>query len=120
MKERVLLKPEEGRISNMYSSFLGWCSQQVTNIMNNVPYIQVDFGTNVIVSSVAVQGFLINGDSRQYRYVNEFHLSYKDAESEVFCTVNNEDGLPMVRNHNKNSWLLIVTMHILTEFYRQQ
>ena len=101
MNERVFLKPEEGRIGNMYTSFLGWCSQIVTNMINNAPYIQVDFGTNVIVSAVAVQGFVINGDSRQPRYVTEFQLAYKDLESDKFCTVNDKNGLPMVRNYNR-------------------
>lgn len=100
MIERVLLVPEEGRIGNTYASFLGWCSQRVTNIMNNAPYIQVDFGTPVTVSSVAVQGFQINGDSRQRRYVSRFHLAYKDLESEEFCTVNDQNDQPMVRNHS--------------------
>ena len=34
MNERVLLTPEEGRIGNDYDSFIGWCSQKVTNMHN--------------------------------------------------------------------------------------
>lgn len=100
MNERVLLVPQEGRIGNMYSSFLGWCSQKVTNIVNNAPYIQVEFSTPVVVSSVAVQGFEINGDSRQRRYVREFQLAYQDLESKEFCTINN-DSKPVVSSHNE-------------------
>ena len=84
----------------MYSSFLGWCSQKVTNIVNNAPYIQVEFSTSVIVSSVAVQGFEINGDSRQRRYVHEFQLAYQDLESKEFCIINN-DSKPVVSSHNE-------------------
>ena len=65
------------------------------------PYIQVEFNTNVLVSTVAVQGFMINDDSRQPRYVSRFQLAYKDLESDKFCTVNDKNGLPMVRNYSK-------------------
>ena len=97
MNERVILRPEEGRIANTYSSFLGWCSEMVTNIVNNAPYIQVEFGTNVVVSGGAIQGIEINGDGNQPRYVNTFHLAYMDLESEEFCTINDETGNAMVR-----------------------
>ena len=100
MNERVLLVPAEGRINNDYGSFLGWCSQIITNIMDNTPYIQVEFDIQVVVSTVAVQGIVINGDKRQPRYVRKFHLAYKDLESEKFCTINDENGLPMVRKFN--------------------
>ena len=111
MNERVSLIPEEGRVSNDYGSFLGWCSQKVTNIMKNAPYIQVEFDTQVVVSTVAVQGFEINGDKKQPRYVLEFQLAYKDLESEKFCTVNDENGLPMVRNY-KNTHKVLILPHI--------
>jgi len=95
LNERVLLRPEECRIaSDMYYSFLGWCSQIVTNIVNNAPYIQVEFDTNVVVSGGAIQGFEINGDNRQPRFVSRFYLAYKDLEK--FCVVNDEDGNRMV------------------------
>lgn len=97
INERVLLTPEEARIGNMYTSFLGWCSQIVTNMKNNAPYIQVDFGAPVMVSAVAVQGFTINNDRRQYRYVHKYQLAYKDLESEEFCIVNDENNQSMVR-----------------------
>ena len=109
MNERVSLIPEEGRINNDYASFLGWCSQIVTNIMSNAPYIQVEFDIQAIVSTVAVQGFEINSDKRQPRYVLEFQLAYKDLESEKFCTVNDENGLPMVRKFNKTFKVLILS-----------
>jgi len=99
MHERVLLRPEEGRIANdLYYSFLGWCSQIVTNIVDNAPYVQVEFNTNVIVSGGAIQGIEINGDHRQPRYVSRFYLAYKDLELEEFCVVNDENGNPMVRS----------------------
>ena len=121
MNERVLLVPQEGRISNKYSSFLGWCSQKVTNIVNNAPYIQVDFGTPVVVSSVAVEGFEINSDSRQRRYVHEFQLAYEDLESEKFCTINNDSQLAaVVRTHNTIALAIYYNNdHILIEFHRQ-
>lgn len=96
MNERVFLKPEEGRIGNTYSSYLGWCSQIVTNMKNNAPYIQVDFGTHILVSAVAVQGFEINSDKRQPQYVKKFQLAYKNLESEEFCTINGNNDIPMV------------------------
>ena len=113
MNERVSLLPEEGRIGNDYGSFLGWCSEKVTNVMKNAPFIQVDFDTPVMVSTVAVQGFDINSDKRQPRYVLEFQLAYKDLVSEKFCTVNDENGLPMVRNYKKIFKILILFGRIL-------
>ena len=77
--------------------------------MSNAPYIQVEFDIQVVVSTVAVQGFEINGDKRQPRYVLEFQLAYKDLESEKFCTVNDENGLPMVRKFNKTFKVLILS-----------
>ena len=97
MNERVLLRPEEGRVASYtYSGFLGWCSQIVTNLVNNAPYIQVEFGTIVVISAGAIQGIEINEDERQPRYVSRFQLAYMDLESEEFCVVNDENGNPMV------------------------
>lgn len=119
MNERVKLVPQEGRIGNMYSSYLGWCSQKVTNIMDNAPYIQVDFSASVVVTSVAVQGFEINGDNRQPRYVCEFQLAYKDLKSDEFCTINNEYNQSKVRSHNESVFILNTNYEYVEEFYRQ-
>ena len=87
--------------------------------MDNAPYIQVDFSASVVVTSVAVQGFEINGDNRQPRYVCEFQLAYKDLKSDEFCTINNEYNQSKVRSHNESVFILNTNYEYVEEFYRQ-
>ena len=52
--------------------YRGWCSEYI-NSGDDEPYLQVDFGREVIIRQVETQGFYINDEAR---YVQGFWLAY--------------------------------------------
>ena len=70
-----------------------WC---LPSEESGSPYLQVDFGENVLVCAVETRGYK-DGDDNEL-YAQEFKLSF-EAEGESTFTPYTEDGETRVRTH---------------------
>jgi len=74
------LNSSKGRIGADH--YRGWCSE---NGSDTRPYLQVDFGREVVIQQVETQGLTIDGKPR---FIETFWLAYSgDTDQSVFINV---------------------------------
>jgi len=79
------LNSYKGRIGADH--YRGWCSENNSDIR---PYLQVDFGREVVIRQIETQGLSIN---HKPRYITSFWLAYSiSSTAEVFINVTEENS----------------------------
>ena len=78
------LNSYKGRIGADH--YRGWCSENNSDIR---PYLQVDFGREVVIRQIETRGLLIDGEARS---INTFWLAYSISTAEVFINVTEENS----------------------------
>ena len=75
--------PSEARMSRD-----GWCAdhESICEVESDDHYIQIDFGAEVVVEAIAIDGVEDNG------YVTEYYVEYGLDEEELYCVISEESN----------------------------
>ena len=65
----------------------GWCASSMCGMQSPNHYLQIDFGAEVVVEAIAIDGIDYYGNSF---YITEYYVEYGSDGNQFYCAVSEE------------------------------